>query len=210
MSSRASPCLCEPGRALGHVPREEDSGRRDALPERRLRRDPAVARSLPRRARAGRRSGVPKPVATITSSASKSRSPGHVVPFVRTTVAVGVALDAVDRRVHDERARAAAHVLLVGLEVAHPERRAREHAEAHRPRRDERDLARPRQQAVRELEAGVALADDHEALAPVRGRLLRLDVVRRVLGAGDPALPRLGHAEREDGRRAAILAVAWW
>jgi hypothetical protein len=98
-------------------------------------------------------------------------------------------------------------VLLVRLEVAHPNRREREDGRLHRAGRDERDLLRPRKEPVRDLEAGVPLADDQHALARIPLRRAGVDVVRGVVEAGERRAPRLGDAEREDGGAAPVVAV---
>ena len=61
---------------------------------------------------------------------------------------------------------------------------------------------------MRHLEAGVALADDEDVAPLVSGRVARVDVVSRVLEPGNLGAPGLGHPEREDGRAAAVLAIA--
>src|SRR5215207_117089 len=194
-------------RSLGRVPCEEDAWRGDALPERRLRRDAAVAggrdAELGQVAQCGAEAGRDDHLLCLEIEVAGPRR-----ALGPDDVAGLVPLDALDRRVDDERARPAPDVLLVRLQVADSKRRAGQHAEAHRPRRDEDDLPRPRQQAVRELETRAPLADDDQALAAVRGGLLRLDVVRRVLLARDPALPRLGDPDGEHRGRAPVLAVA--
>ena len=80
-------------------------------------------------------------------------------------------------------------------------------AVSHRARRAEHDAARPRQQSLRELEPGVPLADDEDALALVVLGCVCRDVVRRCVEPGNRRDPRLGHADRKHADPAAVLAV---
>ena len=197
--------LRHPVRALGRVTRKVDAGRRDALPERRLRgdspvrdgRDVELGERLERRPEPGRddhRVGVELELAR-PGRACRVHAEAPVRP-----------LDPLDRRVDDVRAEAAAHVLVIGLEIPDAERRQRQYSGLHRPRRDERDLPRPGEQSVRQLEARVALADDDHALAVVVGGLARVDVVTSSFGAGNRRQPGLRDAEREHGDLAPIVA----
>jgi hypothetical protein len=97
--------------------------------------------------------------------------------------------------------------VLVGLEVPHAHGGERDHGRLHRAGRTEDDLSRPRQQAVGDLEAGVALSDDEDAATPVVLWRAAFDVVRHLLDPEDRRLPGLGHADGEDGRPAPVLAV---
>ena len=153
------------------------------------------------------RSGVRKPVAAMTSSQSNVSGPGQLVPRVSMREPVRRALHAFDRRVDDRRPEPAPHVLVERLQVAGAERRVAEHVGPDRTRRREDEAARPREQAVRDLEGGVALADDEDAPPAVLARRLHVDVVRRVLEPGDRGRPRRRHAEGEHDRAAAVLAV---
>jgi hypothetical protein len=78
----------------------------------------------------------------------------------------------------------------------------------NRTRRAHDHLACPGEKPVRELEAGVPLADDEDALALVLARPPRLGVVGNVLDPGDRRLPGGRDADREDGGAAAVLAGA--
>jgi hypothetical protein len=80
-------------------------------------------------------------------------------------------------------------------------------ARVHGPRRDERHATRPVEQALRDLEGRVALADHDHALVLVVARVAGLGVVGHALEAGDRRLPGRRDADREDGGAAAILAV---
>ena len=71
----------------------------------------------------------------------------------------------------------------------------------------EHDAARPREQALRELERGVALADDEDAPALVLLGRLRRRVVGRGVEAGNRRGPRLRHPDREHADATAVLAV---
>ena len=83
------------------------------------------------------------------------------------------------------------------------------HRGLHRPRRDEDDLARPGQQPVGDLEAGVPLADDEDALALVLGGRARVHVVGD--GRRCPGWASFQGSVTPDARtrptRAAVLAV---
>src|SRR6185369_10283570 len=74
------------------------------------------------------------------------------------------ALDPLDGRIERERASAPRGVL-ERLEVADAHGCGGEHRSLHGPGGDEKDLPRPRLEAVGELEAGVPLPDDEDALA---------------------------------------------
>src|SRR4051794_23436583 len=193
-------------RALRRVAGEERSRQRDALPERRQRRDPTVrdrrepeAGQIAQRGLEARRSDhvVHRELERALRGRAVQDEPETAVPT----------LDALDHHVDHVGAGRAANVLLVGAQVAQPERRERERPDLDRPWRAEDDRARPGQEALRELEARVPLADDEDVAAGVALRRERVDVVRRVLEPGDLRPPRLRHPEREDGRAAAVLAV---
>ena len=108
------------GRSLGRVAREIDARRRDALPERCLCRDTSVrdgcdvevAERLERRPKARRDNDL----VGLQLHPAGPRGPGGA-----NDEAVAPALDPLDSRVHHVRARAAADVLLVRVEVADAE-----------------------------------------------------------------------------------------
>ena len=121
-------------------------------------------------------------------------------------VAARHGLDALDRGVEDGHA-AAEHVVLVRLDVpgADADQRAGVDRQARGRRRREHQLARPRQKAVGELEPGVLLADDEDALPGVALGFLDVRVVTRVLHAGAGWDVGLGHADGDDERLGAIV-----
>ena len=202
----ADAVLPQAGGALHRVPGEVDACERRALPVRRQRGDPAVGdgaeaelpQVLERRAEAGRRDGRVR----LDGDRPGTGRAGCVEPVA----AALRALDPLDGGVERERAAAPGRVL-ERLEVAHADGCVGEDGGLHRPRRDEEDLTRPRLQAVGDLEAGVALADDEDALALELARGGGLRVVRDLLDSGDGRLPRVGDAEGEDDCAAAVLAV---
>ena len=119
-------------------------------------------------------------------------------------------LDPVDRGVEHVATGGAAHVLVVRGQVPRSQRRASEPSQVGRTRRHERQLAHalPRDRLA-DLECRVPLADDDDPAVPVAaGRARDVDVVVVELEAGNRRHPRLRHPDREDGRAAAILAVA--
>ena len=109
-------------------------------------------------------SGHTNPVAEMTSSTSTRQVAAAVGPAqadVERAIAAGDPLDAFDGRIEDGDA-ATQDVVLVRLDVAGPDadQRPRVDRQLGVRRRDEDELARPRQQAVGQLEPGVLLADD--------------------------------------------------
>ena len=145
-------------------------------------------------------SGVTKPVAEIASSTSIARS---APPSVRRRWTVsrpsGAPLDPVDRGV-EHADPTAEDVILVRLDVAgtDTDQGLGVDRQADLRRRRDDQLARPRQQAGRQLEPGVLLADDQD---PVVGVVLDrpdVGVVVGVLHADPGRRIRLGHADRDD------------
>ncbi len=178
--ARAGPALADPLRARRRVPREVHTRQRDALPERGQRGDAAVVDGHQpelgeveqRRLEAGGRDHV-------VGAELERPVPGR--PVSDDPEAVRVALDPLDRHVEDVRARPAARVLVVGVQVADAQGREGKSVHLHRPRGAEDDAARPRKQALSDLEARVPLADDEDLAVGVRLRARRVDVVRGVL-----------------------------
>ena len=203
---RSRTVLPHPGRSRGRVAGEVDPRDGDAFPVRRLRRQPSVAdrrdaevgQVAERNAEARRRDDV----VALEDELAVPRRAAHV-----DAIAVGVTLDPLDRCVDDVAPGTSANVLVERLQVPKAQRREREHRRVHRPRRREHDLPRPRQEALRDLEARVPLPDDEDALAFVARGHLRVRVVRRILEARDRRLPRIGRAESEHARPAAIVPV---
>ena len=99
-------------------------------------------------------------------------------------------------------------MVLVGLQVARTRsrQRVRQQRQPGEVGRAQDDLPGGGQQAVRELEARVALADDEDAAAGVVGRPLRVDVMGDLLQPRDRGLPRRRHANREHHGPAPVLA----
>ena len=133
--------------------------------------------------------------------------PGRVVPCPTTRQTSAAALDPLHREVDRARSPAQGRVL-VRLEVADAHAGLRDHRRLHGARRAEDDLPRPGQEPVGDLEGRVPLADDEDAPAAVVLRLATVDVVRDLLDPRDGRAPGRRHPEREDGRAAAVLAVA--
>ncbi len=127
---------------------------------------------------------------------------------VEAAVAAGRRLDALERGIEDRHATAQ-DVVLVGLDVARPDpdQRARVDRQLGVRRREQHELARPREQAVRELEPRVLLADDADP--PARIRLGRphvgVVVAERLARAGRRV--RLGDPDRHDEDLGPIGAV---
>ena len=197
--------LPETGRPLHRVAGEERTGQADALPVRREGGNPPVAHGgepelgqiEERRSKAGGGDG------DVGLEDELARFGGAL----RNQAVAGVgALDPLDGGVERERP-AAPRRILEGLEIADADGCEGEDAGLDRPRGDEDYLARPRFEAVRELEPRVALTDDEDALALVCARLLRLGVVRRLFDAGDRRLPGIRDADGEDDGSSPILPV---
>ena len=180
------PCFFRPGEPWPIVPAKKMPGHARALPVRRLGRQPALAERRDAERPAGPAAGVTKPVAAITSSTSNASSAPPSIGRVRTTKPA-VRPAARCRSIEASRiAHAAAQdVVLERLDVARPDadQRVGVDRQLRRRRRGEDDPARPRQEPGRELEAGVLLADDEDALAGVRLRRPRVGVVGDVLDA---------------------------
>ena len=200
--------LLEALRALPDRPREVDPGHLGALPPRRLdgqatrpeRPDTEVGQVLQRADEAGRGDGV--------VDLDRQVRPAVGAPQVGGQAAVVGPLDPVDGRVQDVDP-AAQHVILVRLDVARPDadQRLGLDRQARPGRRREDDLARPRQQPGRELEARVLLADEQDAVVGVRLDRAHLGVVVGELHAQAGRGERLRHTDGDDQDLAAIAAV---
>ena len=118
-------------------------------------------------------------------------------------------LDPLDRRIEHEYP-SGEHVVLVWLHVsrANTHQRARVDRELRRRRRCEDDLLCPLEGSRRQLETGILLADDEDALARVGLGRARVGIVRDIFDAGDLRPPGLRDADREDRDLAAVLAVS--
>ena len=181
--------LAEPGGRLGRVAGEVDARDGCALPVVRLcgqgalfdRRAAEVRKIFQRGAKARRRNG------DISVDLHRARIRR---PVRDDAVAAGRFVDPLDRGVEGERA-ATPGVVLVGLEVADPNRGQSQHVRGDGPRRDEEDLLRPRHHPVGDLKARVPFADHDDTLAFVVARLPGLDVMRDVLDTGNRHLQRV-------------------
>src|SRR5687767_7799199 len=74
-------------------------------------------------------------------------------------------------------------------------------------RRSEDDLSRERKDAIRELKAGVSLANDEDALIAIGVERLHLGVMRHLVEPWDRRTVRLGHAGRDNEHACAVLPV---
>ena len=189
------PCFLSPAEPWVIVPGEEDPGNGRALPELGLRRQLRLAE----RRHAQRR-----------QVAERAREPGRGDDLVRLDghrrrVVAALELDdqAARWRLADAlRARrqdvdaAAEDRVLERLHVARPDadQRPRLDRGLRGRRRRQRDPARPLEQARRELEAGVLLADDEQALARIRLGVAGVGVVDGELDARRARAVRLGDA----------------
>ena len=197
-------------RALPDGSREEQPGHGRALPPRRLpgqpagtdRRDAEVGQVLERTDEPRGRDDL------VDLERKVAAAVGAPEVHRKGSVTARHGLDALDRGVEDGHA-AAQHMVLVRLHVpgTDADQRAGIDRETRGRRRREHQLARPRQQAVGELEPGVLLADDEDALAGVALGFPDVRVVTRMLHAGAWWDVRLGHADGDDERLRAIRPV---
>ena len=129
-------------------------------------------------------SGQRKPEAAMTSSTSTTKGWPLSERRVWTAMPRVAPLEPLDRGVQDEDA-AAELGILPGLDVASPYagQGVQVDRELCRARRGQHDGAGPLQEAARDLEAGVLLADDEEALAGIAGGVPCLRVVGGQLDA---------------------------
>src|SRR5437762_7404262 len=160
--------LAQAGRCLVDRPAEVHAGDRRARPEWRLRgelvaadrRDAELDEILDRAGESGRRDDI---VNLEDELGGALRLSGMHAERLAGP------LDALDRRIeHDDAAREDMVLVRLDISRADSDERARVDRELRRRRGREDDLPRPLEEARRELESGVLLADDEDAPSGVR------------------------------------------
>ena len=198
------PCFWRPLAPWPIVPAKKMPGHGRALPARRLDRQPALPERRDaelrqveqRRDEPGRRDDLVDLEREVVAAVGPPEADGRAAPSARRSIRSIAA----SRIAH----AAAEDVVLVRLDVARPDadERLRVDRQLRRRRRDEDELARPRQEPGGELEAGVLLADDEDPPVGVRlGRAGRRRSGWRARCPGAGRRVRLGDADREDERR---------
>ena len=202
------PCFLSPDAPDVIVPAKWMPGTVADLPEGRLGRQPALAegRDAERRQVAQRAGEAGRGDDLVGLEAHRQPV---VAPLQVDPQAARHLDDPLDRGRQDVDAAAEGRVL-ERLDVAGPDadERAGLDRRLGRRRRGERDPAGPLEEARRQLEAGVLLAEDEQALPGVRLGRAGVGVVDGQLDAGRRGAVRLGDADGQDQVPAAILAVA--